>query len=194
MKNKLLMICLVLIMLLSVFCAACAKDALNDDTTNDSSVAEGQDVLPAKIKVGIVVDADLVNIRQEAGMEGRILDTASRGAAFKINGLSDDGKWYEVFCRGDKAYISTDYLWVDEWSTDDTFYVASIIENSTNVLIRPDVSAAVVFTAYKNNRFVLLDSSAANGWYKLSYKANTAYINESHVMIKECAMEEVFFK
>ena len=161
-------------------------DESTDEIPTDIAVA------PETFDVGTVTDTSVVNIRLLPSTDGRILDTALRGIMFRITGISEDGDWYEVFYRGDKAYISAEYLYVSTWEDGSTLILGTVLD-PVNVRKSASIEAEMVCIAQKNEQFVVRDTNLESGWYEVDYKGEPAFVRAEYLSLRAVHIEDAVF-
>jgi len=181
---------LLMLMVGGLFClCACGANESEEGTAADAPVLPDVPVQSVPVQLGMVVDASVVNIRQQPSLEGRILDTALRGELFKVLQTTADG-WCEVFYRGDTAYISKDFLYVEEVFSDDQILLGTITE-SVNVREDANPEATVLYTAEKNEQVLVTDGKRSDGWYEIDYNGISAFVSTECVALHMEVVEQV---
>ena len=115
---------LLLLLAVSLVLTACGQE--ETATPDGHNYSEGN-ATSQLLSVGTVYNADVVNIRMEPDEEARILDTASRGEMFQIVDYDPASAWQKINYRGETAYISGDYLYMQEWESGTKLDIGTII-------------------------------------------------------------------
>ncbi|MDO4733212.1 MAG: SH3 domain-containing protein, partial [Bacillota bacterium] len=146
------------------------------------------------LDVGIIVDAEVVNIRQSPSMEGRILDTTRRGEFFLVEEkelLDEEGEaWVKIRYRGESAYVYSEYLHQMVWNTDILVNMAEVLERDVMVYAEPDSESEVLYRAYKGEPMLLYSSGDAD-WCKVFYSGKEAYVPADQLSVKKVSILEL---
>lgn len=140
---------------------------------------------------------DVVNIRSSDSEEADRIDKAQVGQEFQL--LEERGNgWSKVSYNGGEAFIKSDYLEVveeelvvvaavQEEDPDNTPAVSNETTSGTvkakeSVKIRKSAStdSAALGTAYAGDEFELV-MKQADGWTKIKYKGQTAFVKSDYV-------------
>lgn len=140
---------------------------------------------------------DVVNIRSSDSEEADRIDKAQIGQEFQL--LEERGNgWSKVSYKGGEAFIKSDYLEVveeelvvvaavQEEEQDHTPVVSNETTSGTvkateSVKIRKSAStdSAALGTAYAGDEFELV-MKQADGWTKIKYKGQTAFVKSDYV-------------
>ena len=171
------------ILALALLLAACGNTSSLDQNVDDEGQTENEAVM---LNVGTVCHADVVNVRMEPDASGRIIDTASRGELFEVINYAKDKDWQEVRCQGERAYISSEYLYVVEWNSAEQFAIGTVSGSSGMIKIYniPSREGTVVLTAFKGAKFMVTSPEAENGWYKVGFPEGVGYIEEQNLQVQ----------
>ncbi len=167
--------------------------------------AEGQEGAPALLKT--VRATDVVNIRSSDSEEADKLDKAQTGQEFTL--LEEKGNgWSKIRYNDREAYIKSDYLEVvaeqeadtqqdstDEGSQNEAEQASSdssgtssqeaaggtvTVKESVKVRKSASTDAESLGTAYEGDKLELL-MKQADGWTRIKYKGQTAYVKSDYV-------------
>ncbi len=192
---------LIWMMLLSLCCLPACKDQEPPLPEETNGPAAGEQAAAATLlRIGMVAHAEVVNIRQQASTEGRILDTARRGDLFEVqeSGIagSDGLTWALINYRGARAYISESYLYISEWQDQQSLILAVIAKTDSPVYIRAAArsDAEVLYSAFRGEQMIVTDQAAAEGWYQVFYPDGAAYVEARYTEIKETAINDALFE
>lgn len=183
--------------------SASETDASNDAETAD--VSEGENTEAPLTVLKTVRATDVVNIRSSDSEEADKLDKAQIGQEFTL--LEEKGNgWSKIKYNDREAYIKSDYLEEAVQETADTQVASSegsdeaqeeeeasqeisTAENSTgkvtvieSVKVRKSASteAESLGTAYTGEELELL-MKQADGWTRVKYKGQSAYVKSDYV-------------
>lgn len=185
--------------------SASETDASNDAETADASEGENTEAPLTVLKT--VRATDVVNIRSSDSEEADKLDKAQIGQEFTL--LEEKGNgWSKIKYNDREAYIKSDYLEEAAQETADTQVASSEVsdedqeeeeaeasqeistaENSTgkvtvieSVKVRKSASteAESLGTAYTGEELELL-MKQADGWTRVKYKGQSAYVKSDYV-------------
>ena len=185
--------------------SASETDASNDAETADASEGENTEAPLTVLKT--VRATDVVNIRSSDSEEADKLDKAQIGQEFTL--LEEKGNgWSKIKYNDREAYIKSDYLEEAAQETADTQVASSegsdedqeeeeaeasqeisTAENSTgkvtvieSVKVRKSASteAESLGTAYTGEELELL-MKQADGWTRVKYKGQSAYVKSDYV-------------
>lgn len=189
MRRILLVLCWGLLLLL----AACQPGVPLPEETEPALPAQGEAAaVPQPLLVGTVVNATLVNIRQQPNTEARIIDNALRGVMYRVSKAQAEDGWYEIVSYGDLAYIYQDYLYVEEWQSGQSVTVGTVVNTDSTVNIRREASleSQVAATAGKNERYVVLQPNIAEGWHQIDLSGTPAYIGTAFLEMETMTIDE----
>jgi len=178
MMKKLFALCL-LLLAFSLF--ACSPTQENADSGLTQSA--GGEIL----EFGIITDAEVVNIRQSASMEGRILDTARRGEFFLVedSGLADDegNLWVKIRYRGESAFVHSEYIFQMVWEENTTLNMGEVLERDVYVYSEPSTDSEILYRTYKGEPLILYAAEDAD-WYRIFYSRGEAYIPAGQIAVR----------
>ena len=119
------------------------------------------------------VNANRVNMRQTAGLSGRILNTLSRGETVQV--LEQGGEWHKIKHGGTEGYMFAQYLDISS-VTYGTVTVATL-----NVRSSASTSSAILGKLSKND--VVEITQRGTTWHKIKYKSGSAYVYASYIKL-----------
>lgn len=156
--------------------AARPKNA-EEPKAQDNIYKEANDTVTAK---------ELVNLREKAGTNYKIVGSVKNGDFLKRTGIGSNG-WSRLIYNGKTVYAVTSFLTtdknykpptVDTSSASDGFTAADgklTAKEETNLRDKPSTSGNVVVTI-KNGEFVTRTGvNTATGWTRLIYNGKTVY-------------------
>ena len=145
--------------------------------------------------VGTVVNATLVNIRQQPNTDSRIIDNALRGVMYRLSSAEPIDGWYEIVSHGETAYIYQDYLYVTEWQSGAQLTVGRVVNTDSAVNIRQEASldAPIVASAGKNESFIVLQPDIAEGWHQIDLAGTPAYIGTAFLEMQTLSIEDALY-
>ena len=183
---------LLLLLAVALVLTACGQE--EPVTPEGDKPAEEGDP-PQLLSVGTVYNADVVNIRMEPDEDARILDTASRGVMFQIVDYDPASAWQKITYRGETAYISSDYLYMQEWESGTKLDIGTIIGDSGIVNVRntPSADGQVVLVALKGAKFVVVTIDEGSGWYQVGFPEGVGYIEPQYLSVQSTTIEKAFF-
>ena len=183
---------LLLLLAVSLVLTACGQE--ETATPDGHNYSEGN-ATSQLLSVGTVYNADVVNIRMEPDEEARILDTASRGEMFQIVDYDPASAWQKINYRGETAYISGDYLYMQEWESGTKLDIGTIIGDSgiVNVRSTPGAEGQVVLVALKGAKFVVVTIDKDSGWYQVCFPEGVGYIEPQYLSVQSTTIEKAFF-
>lgn len=171
--------------------AAQSTETVSEDTASVSEDA------PAEAPTTETVQAtDTVNVRKSASETGDKLGKATAGDTFTRLETMDNG-WSKIDYNGEEAYIKSEFLTAvtgdapAATDTEDTPAADTASETASGtvtiketVKIRGGAStdSEQLGSAYQGEKFDLL-MKQADGWCKIKYKGQTAYVNADYVEI-----------
>ena len=157
-----------------LICAACGQQ---EETPPDSSDIGNID--NEEITVGTVYDAAVVNIRIAPEGDSRIVDTESRGEMFKVVDYDAEEEWHKIICKGDIAYINSNYLYITQWPADYELTVGTVIGSGVmTVYAQPDTESKSILGTIKGEKFLVIDDYDEN-WYQIGFPTGSGYIKKS---------------
>lgn len=168
--------------------AADATELADADTSDES-----EEVSTATVSVTTKVKTtDVVNIRSSDSETADKIDKAQKGQEFTLLEQRGNG-WSKIEYNGGEAYIKSDYLeTIEEVTTDngadaadtdtsnDT--VSGTVTVTENVKVRKSAStdADSLGTVYVGEKLDLI-MKQSDGWTKVKYKGETAYVKSDYV-------------
>jgi uncharacterized protein YgiM (DUF1202 family) len=121
------------------------------------------------IKVGIV-NAGVLNIRQNADAQAQVLGKLSRGALLNIVEQTDE--WYKFKYNSGFAYVVTKFV-------DDLTGVVNA--GTLNVRSAPDKTSEVLGKLTRNVQVPILQQ--LQGWYKIRYNGSPAFVVSEFIQL-----------
>ena len=183
--KKLLALSLLFVIL--SFCG-CGRAGGNDDLSSAQSEAV------SILDIGVISGAEVVNIRQSASLEGRILDTARRGEIFAVldKRIEDEkgGCWVRVRYRGESAFIHDDYLYQMVWSTDTPITIGKVNDSDAYLYRAADEDSEKLYRAYQGEPLILFTTDQED-WCKAFYPNGAAFIPADQVSQETTSIEEL---
>lgn len=168
--------------------AADATELADADTSDES-----EEVSTATVSVTTKVKTtDVVNIRSSDSETADKIDKAQKGQEFTLLEQRGNG-WSKIEYNGGEAYIKSDYLeTIEEVTTDngtdaadtdtsnDT--VSGTVTVTENVKVRKSAStdSDSLGTVYVGEKLDLI-MKQSDGWTKVKYKGETAYVKSDYV-------------
>ena len=113
-----------------------------------------------------------------------------------INGsVSYTHLWQKINYRGETAYISSDYLYMQEWESGTKLDIGTIIGDSgiVNVRSTPSAEGQVVLVALKGAKFVVVTIDKDSGWYQVGFPDGVGYIEPQYLSVQSTTIEKAFF-
>ena len=140
-------------------------------------------------------NADVVHIRMEPDDQARILDTVSRGEMFEIVDYDPQAQWQRLNYRGETAYISSDYIYMQEWESGTQVDIGTIVGDGSivNVYRHPWPESDVVLNALKGAKFVVVTIDEESGWYQVGFPDGVGYIEPQYLDIRSTTIDNAFF-
>ena len=133
-----------------------------------------------------------VNARMRPTVESDIMVMLYQGDPVNVYGETDNG-WYFVKTRGYDAYIRMDLLTADASQVEvsvETYSTPKTMYTQSRVNVRESYTTnSAVFELYEIGVEVTVIGHTSNGWYQISYKDGTAYINDDYVADKMPVIE-----
>ena len=171
---------------------ACSQEP-DDDTSLNGETPGGE--TPQILTVGTVYNADVVNIRMEPDDQASILDTVSRGEMFEIVDYDPQAQWQRLNYRGETAYISSDYIYMQEWESGTQVDIGTIVGDGSivNVYRHPWPESDVVLNALKGAKFVVVTIDEESGWYQVGFPDGVGYIEPQYLDIRSTTIDNAFF-
>lgn len=135
------------------------------------------------------VTGDSLRLRESAGTDSNILDTAAQGAAVVV--LEDQANgWYRVGMDGLIGYMSADYLSVSTQADADLGTgVPNTDGASLNMRSGPGTDYSKVASIPADA--VLTITGLDNGWYKIVYNGTEGYVSSDYVTLSGSHTETV---
>lgn len=143
-------------------------DTQSQDTTQDTTTTD-QTIVTEMVKA-----TDRVNIRASASADATKLGTAAKGEVFVRLEILDNG-WSCIEYNDTEAYIMTTYL----ETVEDAIGSVTVLEN-VNVRASASPSATKLGVAYAGEVYELIEE-IENGWSKINYNGETAYIKSEYL-------------
>ncbi len=130
----------------------------------------------------IVNCANYVNVRSTPDTKYAAIGKAFAGSRILVTQADVAVGWHKIDFGGVTAYISADFVKIDELQPN-----ATIINcvNSVNVRSTPSTQYAAVGSVAAGARITVTQANAAEGWHKISYGGGTAYIYTYYVQLDE---------
>ncbi|MBP3603397.1 MAG: SH3 domain-containing protein [Lachnospiraceae bacterium] len=137
---------------------------------------------PEIVIIQKVRTTDVVNIRSSDSETADKLDKAQVGQEFTLIEEKGNG-WSKIDYKGKEAYIKSDYLELvseEEASASET--VSGTVTVLENVRVRSgaNTNSEILGTAYTGEKLDLI-MKQADGWTKVKYKGETAYVKSDYV-------------
>lgn len=154
--------------------AARLEQELAEAEQNKPVEEEPEVVEPEKPATEMVKTTEKVNIRASSTTASDKLGVASKGQVFTRLEALDNG-WSRLEYNGAEAYIMSEYLTVVE----NVIGSVTVLEN-VNVRASSSASATKLGAAMKGEVFELIEE-VGNGWSKINYKGQTAYIKSEYL-------------
>lgn len=177
--------------------------AQSEATATESDNAAGGETAPTEGTAAseTVKAIDTVNIRKSASETGEKLGKAATGDTFTRLETMENG-WSKIDYNGTEAYVKSEYLAAsgeaaptdepapekpaeEKPATDNTESSGQSVVVKETVKIRESASTdgKKLGSAYMGEKFELINRQA-DGWCKIKYKGQTAYVNADYVDIK----------
>lgn len=186
-----------LFLLLLLFCFVIVLNCCVREEEPEVSLAgaeNGASAIDSTLTVGIVADAEVVNIRQVASLEGRILDTARRGEMFEVleSGILDTegNSWMKIRYRGESAFISTAYLYPFEWKESMEISIGQVLSKDVYIYDAVNPEAVVLYRAYKGEPLLLYEAVDGD-WYRIFYPHSDAFVRTDQICIENTTVKEL---
>ncbi len=172
-----------------------AEAPVESQEETETLVAENTEAAEAENVVKTVKTTDVVNIRKSDSETADKIDKAQIGQEFKLLEQKGNG-WSKVEYDGGEAYIKSDYLEVvseetaeagadsnndtQTASANDT--VSGTVTVKENVKVRKSAStdSESLGTVYIGEKLDLI-MKQADGWTKVKYKGETAFVKSDYV-------------
>lgn len=152
---------------------------VNVETNTENTEAEEEETpVTETVVIKKVRTTDVVNIRSSDSETADKLDKAQTGQEFTLIEEKGNG-WSKIDYKGKEAYIKSDYL---EVVSEETVEVTETVTVLENVRIRKGAStdSEALGTAYAGEKLDLI-AKQADGWTKIKYKGETAYVKSDYV-------------
>ena len=135
-----------------------------------------------------------VYLRGSASLNGRILDTVTKGSTLLyLNDSSTDSRgvtWYYVRANGGAGWVSSKYARLRSASTPDVPQTRYIEITGRQVYLRqePSLSGNTVDVLYKGDTVMYLDQSSVDSrgvtWYYVRANGGTAWVSSKYAKMK----------
>ena len=139
--------------------------------------------LADNVKTGIVT-GDVVNVREQASTDAKILTKVYSGSTFEIVSLGEDWTLIE-YKVGETGYIYNDFF-----KPVTPYKVATVTGTSVNIRAGQGLDAKVITLADKGNTFKVLN--VFDKWVEIEYGTQTAFISADYVTVAEVIPEEMY--
>ncbi|MBR2223555.1 MAG: SH3 domain-containing protein, partial [Christensenellaceae bacterium] len=124
-----------------------------------------------------------VNIREKpTTTNSKKLGVGTKGSVVEIRNLNAADGWYEINWNGGIAYVSAEYVKIDE---NGMTVVAKGSVTGSDVKLRrgPSTSYDVLLLASKNSEIEIIEKNAKSGWHRVRYNGVYGYMSSSYIKI-----------
>ena len=153
------------------------------------------------------VTGNSVNIRSKAGMNGKIIATATKGMVLKCSGTASKDSngltWYKVSYNGNTGWISSKYVKKTSSSSSSSSgnqagpevsmsgkYV-KIVNGNVTLRAKPNKTSSALNTISKGTTVTFKGKASTDSrgvvWFKVSYKGQTGWISSAYGKITDSA-------
>lgn len=185
---------LFLLLLSLCFVAGLSCCGRGDESVVVSDDPEEDAAIDLVLHVGVVVDAEVVNIRQSASLDGRILDTVRRGELFEIleSGILDaeGNSWVQIRYRGESAFVSQAYLYSFEWQENSQITIGQVLERDVYIYDAASLDAVVLYRSYKGEPLLLYEA-VDEDWYRVFYPHGDAFVRSEQIRIEQTTIKDM---
>lgn len=160
--------------------------------SNNGNNAGGDDTIR---KVGYVYDlgGSTLRVRKSASTNSQVLGSLQEGAS--VNIIDEEGNWYRISYGTSVAYVSKDYITLEEVSNGNSGSVETLPEaniamkgrvinvEGSNLRVRKEASTDSFVIGYLlNNTIVEIQESIGN-WYKIEFKGSVGYVSADYISL-----------
>ena len=136
------------------------------------------------------VTASSLNVRSKASTSGKILGKLSRNAQIDVYEIKNG--WAKIIYKNQTAYVSSEYLnSVDtsnsSGSTTTTSKKMKVTASSLNVRSKASTGGKILGKLSRNTQIDVYEIK--NGWAKIIYKNQTAYVSSEYLQSITAAKE-----
>ncbi len=160
-----------------------AESSNEEDVEVADAETETETEEPEVVVVQKVRTTDVVNIRSSDSETADKLDKAQIGQEFTLLEQKGNG-WSKIDYKGKEAYIKSDYLELvsEETVEASSDEVSGTVTATSNVKVRKGASTSSesLGTAYVGEELDLI-MKQADGWTKVKYKGQVAYVKSEYV-------------
>ena len=141
------------------------------DGTSGTNPPSGGSTGGSPTAVYATINANKLNLRQDANTSSRIINTLSRGDVVQI--LEQGGEWHKVRYGGTEGYMFAQYLKAS------SAVFGTVNANVLNVRSGASTSSAVLGKLSRNDVVEVTERGSA--WHKIKYKTSTAYVYAQYI-------------
>jgi uncharacterized protein YgiM (DUF1202 family) len=130
-----------------------------------------------------IVNTDTLNVRSQPSIQSSILGLLRNGQIITVQ--SEQNGWAKISYNGQTAYVSKDFVspisqpLVEGSSTVQGGQQYTVNTNMLNVRSQPSVHSPIL--GLLRNGQIITVQSEQNGWAKISYNGQTAYVSKDFV-------------
>lgn len=175
------------------------KEPEDKNSENKNSEAEKVVYTYSELKKNMWAKSP-VNVRDLPGKEGKILGVLKEAQEIAVTGKCNETGWYRVTYNGQVGYVSDSYLLSEnpveekpeEPETKTTMYAQDAVHVRTEA-----ASSSKSLGVLKLNEKVTAVGQAKDGWQKVLYNGQTAYVSakylasEMRLLLPEITAEQV---
>lgn len=153
---------------------------------NGQASGQKTESIPSNVQTAIIT-VDSLNVRDAASLQSKIIGKLQKGEKIEIS--SSTKEWVEFNFKGQKAWISSQFVEIESKSNDQTNteneattpsspsgIVGTVTANALNVRSKGDLTSKIVGSVIKGSAFVILEEK--NNWSKIEYSPkNYGWVN-----------------
>ncbi|UOY91971.1 SH3 domain-containing protein [Ectobacillus sp. JY-23] len=129
-------------------------------------------------KTGIV-QAMSLNVRSQPSTSSTILGSLPRNSSVSITG--EQGNWYQIVHNNRTAFVHKSYITLQNTAVPSKSNQYMVNATSLNVRTGPSTGASIIGSLINGKLVEVL--SEENGWYKISYNTQTAYVKKEFLSV-----------
>ncbi|WP_297521642.1 SH3 domain-containing protein [uncultured Clostridium sp.] len=165
-----------------------SKDYIKLSGSSSGGGSTGGDTITPETekKTGSVINvSNTLNVRSGAGTNHSKVGTLNKDAKVTIN--YEKNGWYNINFNGSTAFVSKDYIKVDDTTVESTSQKGKIINVSTNLNVRAGRGTSYSIVGYVLGNEIITVLDHKEGWHKIEYTTSsgkkTGYVKDDFVKI-----------
>lgn len=127
------------------------------------------------------VNASVLNLREAASTDAKILTLAPRGTGFILKEKVDDS-WYHVWYRGTEGYMAAEFVNLFLEGLDGNFGIGTV--QGTTVRMRAEANTSSTVIGTYDTGAVMQIAGVYGAWYRVNYNGQYGYIHSDFMYIK----------